>query len=158
MRQHRQQPSVANAIKFMATNARKIYKTSACLFCSDRSLHDEARAEVTLRVEFLDVGKEDLCGRFLDETDLDEHRHLVDDECAPERVGIQVVGVSQKGFGPNILQACCMEVAGQIATDDVIIDRFPEDTVERVASCRPARANDEERQPFNRADPSTRRG
>jgi len=70
--------------------------------------------------------------RLLDKADLDEHRHLVDDESAPEGVLIQIVRVGEESLGRDILQASCMEVANKIAANEVIIDCFPEDAVERI--------------------------
>jgi hypothetical protein len=51
-------------------------------------------------------------------------------ESPPERVHIQVVRVRKEGFCPDVLQASLSEMPDKIATDEVIIDRFPEDAVE----------------------------
>lgn len=72
------------------------------LFRTDRGLHDEARGEFTLCVERFEISKKSLRSRFLDQLYMDEHRHLVDNECSPERVRIQVVGVLQESIGPDI--------------------------------------------------------
>jgi hypothetical protein len=105
---------------------------ASCLFSADGSLYYEARTELTLHVELFEIGKERLCRCLFDQAGMDEHRHLVDDEGPPARVRIQVVRVRQEGFGPDILQASRTEMASKIATNEVIIDRFPEDAVECI--------------------------
>jgi hypothetical protein len=67
---------------------------------------------------------------------MDEHRYLVDYESTPKRVRIQVAGVRQEDFGSNIFQASRAEMPAKIATNEVIIDRFPEDAVESIQFCR----------------------
>src|ERR1700722_19553952 len=47
-----------------------------------------------------------------------------------------------------------MEVAGKITTNKVVIDSFSEDPIECIQGCLLACADDEERQPFDRADAS----
>jgi len=105
---------------------------ASCLFSANGSLYYEARTELTLRVELFEIGKERLCRRLFDQGSMDEHRHLVNDESPPAWVPIQVVSVRQEGLGPDILQSSRTEMARQIATDEVIIDRFPEDAVECI--------------------------
>jgi hypothetical protein len=64
--------------------------SSRGLFRADRNLHDEARAEFASLIKVVEVGEECLPDRFLDEFALDEHRHLIENERAPERVRVQV--------------------------------------------------------------------
>ena len=100
-----------------------MYSRASWLLSADGSLYYEARAELTLCVALFEIGKERLCRCLFDQAVVDEHRRLVDDESPPARVRIRVVGVRQEGFGPDILQASRTEMAGKIATDEVIVDR-----------------------------------
>jgi len=47
------------------------------------------------------IAKEGLGGRFVNQVDMNEHRHLVKNEGAPKRMCVQIVGVSEKGPGPH---------------------------------------------------------
>jgi hypothetical protein len=82
--------------------------------CSpDRRLQDETCAEFALRVESLQIGEHRLSRWRFDQFRMNEHRHLLDNEGAPKRMRIQIIGVSEKSFDPNILEAGGMKVASK---------------------------------------------
>jgi hypothetical protein len=50
-------------------------------------------------------------------------------------LAFQIVRVGEESLGRDVLQASCMEVANEIAANEVIMDCFSEDAVERIRGC-----------------------
>jgi hypothetical protein len=95
-------------------------------------MHDKTRAEFAPCVESFQIVKQDLCGRLIDQCDMNEHRHLLKNEGAPKRMRVQIIGVSQGGLGPDIFEPGGVKVTGKVEADRIVVARLSEDRIECV--------------------------